>query len=99
MLRNTPILLLDEPTSALDAELEAKVQAAMERLLRGRTVVMIAHRLSTVKKADLHLLHGRRAASWNPARMTSSWRGAASMRAWCRRSFIGDEPQLAVAGG
>ena len=53
MLRNTPILLLDEPTSALDAESEAKVQAAMDRLLRGRTVVMIAHRLSTVKKADL----------------------------------------------
>lgn len=52
MLRDTPILLLDEPTSALDAESEAQVQAAMERLLRGRTVVMIAHRLSTVKKAD-----------------------------------------------
>jgi subfamily B ATP-binding cassette protein MsbA len=53
MLRNTPILLLDEPTSALDAESEAKVQAAMERLLSGRTVIMIAHRLSTVKKADV----------------------------------------------
>lgn len=53
MLRNTSILLLDEPTSALDAESESKVQAAMNRLLRGRTVVMIAHRLSTVKRADL----------------------------------------------
>ena len=53
MLRNTPILLLDEPTSALDAESEAKVQAAMDRLLIGRTVVMIAHRLSTVQKADM----------------------------------------------
>ena len=52
MLRNTPILLLDEPTSALDAESEAKVQEAMQRLLQGRTVVMIAHRLSTVQKAD-----------------------------------------------
>ncbi|MBC7830669.1 MAG: ABC transporter ATP-binding protein, partial [Hyphomicrobium sp.] len=52
MLRNTPILLLDEPTSALDAESEAKVQAAMVRLLAGRTVVMIAHRLSTVQRAD-----------------------------------------------
>jgi subfamily B ATP-binding cassette protein MsbA len=52
MLRNTPIVLLDEPTSALDAESESKVQAAMDRLLRGRTVVMIAHRLATVQKAD-----------------------------------------------
>jgi subfamily B ATP-binding cassette protein MsbA len=52
MLRNTPILLLDEPTSALDAESEAKVQAAMNRLLIGRTVIMIAHRLSTVQRAD-----------------------------------------------
>jgi subfamily B ATP-binding cassette protein MsbA len=52
MLRGAPILLLDEPTSALDAESEAKVQLAMETLLEGRTVIMIAHRLSTVQKAD-----------------------------------------------
>jgi len=52
MLRNAPILLLDEPTSALDAEAEVKVKAAMETLLKGRTVIMIAHRLSTVKRAD-----------------------------------------------
>ncbi len=52
MLRGAPILLLDEPTSALDAESEAKVQRAMETLLEGRTVIMIAHRLSTVQKAD-----------------------------------------------
>ncbi len=52
MLRNSPIILLDEPTSALDAELEAKVQEAMLRLLAGRTVVMIAHRLATVQRAD-----------------------------------------------
>jgi subfamily B ATP-binding cassette protein MsbA len=51
--KNAPILLLDEPTSSLDSEAEAKVQAALESLMQGRSVLMIAHRLSTVKKADL----------------------------------------------
>ena len=53
ILRDAPIVLLDEPTSALDAEAEAKVQLALDTLLEGRTVIMIAHRLSTVKKADI----------------------------------------------
>lgn len=51
--KNAPILLLDEPTSSLDSQAEAQVQAALEKLMRGRTVLMIAHRLSTVKKADI----------------------------------------------
>lgn len=51
--KDAPILLLDEPTSSLDSQAEAKVQAALETLMQGRTVLMIAHRLSTVKKADL----------------------------------------------
>ena len=51
-LRNAPILLLDEATSALDAESEAKVQDALKRLAKGRTVLVIAHRLSTVRDAD-----------------------------------------------
>ncbi|MBN8551501.1 MAG: ABC transporter ATP-binding protein [Caulobacterales bacterium] len=51
-LKNAPILLLDEATSALDTESEAQVQAALERLMAGRTTLMIAHRLSTVKSAD-----------------------------------------------
>jgi subfamily B ATP-binding cassette protein MsbA len=51
--KDAPILLLDEPTSSLDGESEAKVQRALEELMRGRTVLMIAHRLSTVKKADV----------------------------------------------
>jgi len=51
-LKNAPILLLDEATSALDTESEAKVQEALERLMAGRTTILIAHRLSTVRGAD-----------------------------------------------
>ena len=52
MLKNTPILLLDEATSALDAESERMVQAALEAAMRGRTTIVIAHRLATVLRAD-----------------------------------------------
>jgi subfamily B ATP-binding cassette protein MsbA len=51
-LKNAPILLLDEATSALDTESEAQVQVALERLMAGRTTILIAHRLSTVRGAD-----------------------------------------------
>ena len=52
VLRNPPILVLDEATSALDTETERAVQEALERLAEGRTVIAIAHRLSTVRDAD-----------------------------------------------
>ena len=52
-LKNAPILLLDEATSALDAEAEVQVQAALQTLMRGRTTLVIAHRLSTVRNADM----------------------------------------------
>jgi subfamily B ATP-binding cassette protein MsbA len=51
-LKDAPILLLDEATSALDTESEVQVQAALERLMAGRTTILIAHRLSTVRGAD-----------------------------------------------
>ena len=52
ILRDAPVLLLDEATSALDAESERAVQAAVEALAKGRTTLVVAHRLATVKRAD-----------------------------------------------
>jgi subfamily B ATP-binding cassette protein MsbA len=52
LLKNAPVLILDEATSALDSESEALVQSALQNLMKGRTVFVIAHRLSTVRRAD-----------------------------------------------
>jgi subfamily B ATP-binding cassette protein MsbA len=52
LLKDAPILILDEATSSLDTESEAAVQAALANLMQGRTVLVIAHRLSTVRRAD-----------------------------------------------
>ena len=51
LLKNPPVLILDEATSALDATTEAKVQAALDEVMRGRTTFVIAHRLSTIRNA------------------------------------------------
>ena len=77
MLRDRPLLLLDEATSALDAESERMVQLALERLMRGRTTLIIAHRLATVIGADrIVVLDG--GASSRKART----------RRWCARSAL-----------
>ena len=61
LLKDSPILILDEATSALDAESERLVQDALERLMAGRTTLVVAHRLSTVRRADrIVLLTGGR---------------------------------------
>lgn len=63
MLKNAPILLLDEATSALDTESERQVQDALEKLMKGRTTIVVAHRLSTIVEADLiHVIDRGRVA-------------------------------------
>lgn len=59
LLKNAPILVLDEATSALDNESERLVQSALEKLMEGRTTLVIAHRLSTVRRADRIVVLGR----------------------------------------
>jgi ABC-type multidrug transport system fused ATPase/permease subunit len=57
VLKDAPIILLDEPTSALDSETERIIQTALQSLTRGRTTIVIAHRLATVARADvIHVL-------------------------------------------
>ena len=67
LLLDPPLLLMDEATSSVDTETELRIQAAIERLVHGRTVVMIAHRLSTLRMAErLYVLDGGRVAESGP---------------------------------
>ena len=74
LLRDAPILLLDEATSALDAESERLVQQALERLMQGRTTLVIAHRLATVRAADRIVVmdHGRIVEQGNHATLSAA---------------------------
>ncbi len=70
-LKDAPILILDEATSALDTESEAEIQAALDHLMRDRTVLAVAHRLSTVIGFDriVVLQEGRVVEDGNPAQL------------------------------
>ena len=99
MLKNAPILLLDEATSALDTETERQVQAALAKLMRGRTTIVIAHRLSTVTAADLICVmdNGRVVERGSHAELLAA--GGAYARLYALQ-FAGqdDAPRAAAAG-
>ena len=97
MLKDAPILLLDEATSALDSESERQVQAALRSLMRGRTTVVIAHRLSTVIGADLICVMDR-GRIVETGRHAHCWRATASMRG-CTQTQFADRARRSVAAG
>jgi ATP-binding cassette, subfamily B, bacterial len=100
-LKNAPIVLLDEPTSALDSETEARLIDTLERLMDGRTVVIVGHRLSTIRRADriVVLTHGRIAESGTHAELLSRPDSAYS-RLWnAQAAGLANASTMAPAGG
>ena len=77
LLKNAPIVLLDEATASLDVENETKVQGALSRLLAGKTVLVIAHRMRTVEAADkiVVLTEGKVAEEGSPAELLAKENG------------------------
>ncbi|NBB84494.1 MAG: ATP-binding cassette domain-containing protein [Alphaproteobacteria bacterium] len=98
MLKDAPILLMDEATSALDTESERLVQQALDRLMTGRTTLVIAHRLSTVMGADrIHVLDaGRIVESGSHAELIA--RGGLYARLWALQTTDTRPPRAVVAG-
>ncbi|WP_395672832.1 ABC transporter ATP-binding protein [Inquilinus sp.] len=104
MLKNAPILLLDEATSALDTENERQVQEALTRLMVGRTTLMIAHRLSTVRSADLIYVMDQGQVTEIGSHAELLKRGGLYARLWTMQTAedeqaeADDRPAVAVAG-
>lgn len=95
ILKDAPILILDEATSALDSEVEAAIQDALYGVMQGKTVIAIAHRLSTLAAMDriIVLEDGTIAEDGNHAELLA--RGGLYARFWARQSggFIGTEEE------
>ena len=101
LLADRPILLLDEATSSLDAESERMVQMALARLMRGRTTLIIAHRLATVQGADRILVmdHGRVVSAGTHAELIRAEGLYARLAALQFLDSANEPSAVAVAGG
>ncbi len=99
ILKDAPILILDEATSALDSEVEAAIQASLGALMAGKTVIAVAHRLSTIARMDrlVVLDRGRIVEEGGHAELIS--RGGLYASLWQRQSggFLEDEPTSEAA--
>lgn len=100
LVKNPPIIVLDEATSSLDAESEAMVQEALERLMKGRTTFVIAHRLATVVNADriIVMVEGRVAESGSHAELMRKSGYYASLVKRQTRGLIQNEGEPALTG-
>lgn len=96
-VKNAPILVLDEATSALDSETEALIQDAIDRLCHGRTVIAIAHRLSTLSRMDRIIVmnHGRIVEEGTHAQLLALQGHYARLWACQSSGFIADNAQPA----
>ena len=94
LLKDAPVLLLDEATSALDTESERAIQAALDRLMQGRTVIAIAHRLSTLSSFDRIIVmhHGRIVDDGSPAGLAAR---AGPYRELLRKQHVEKLPEAA----
>ena len=88
MLKAPPILVLDEATSALDSFTEREIQSALERVSRGRTTIVIAHRLSTVVKADQILVLDKGVIVERGTHETLLARGGVYAALWSRQREV-----------
>jgi ATP-binding cassette subfamily B protein len=85
ILKDPPILILDEATSALDAITEAKVQAALAEVMKGRTTFVIAHRLATIRNGRILAFDNARIIEMAPRRTRSRWPAELAKTQFCRR--------------
>ena len=104
LLKDAPILILDEATSSVDAETEELIQQAMQRLLSGRTALIIAHRRSTLERADrlIVLEAGRVIESGSAAELLaagSRYRSLVDAQLEAAPFAAGRQPGAAVGGG
>lgn len=99
ILKDAPLLLLDEATAALDTESEAAVQEALDHARRGRTTLIIAHRLSTVRSADRILVIGNGCICEEGTHESLLARGGEYSHLYLKQFAASHEQQTAVAGG